>query len=143
MTTEEELVLVGDPVKDLVETTYQVRGQRAKNRVKVEEIGLAEAQTETRAETQAEASPQDGQAVTATVRTAPKKTVRSKNGAAEEVVWCRAEVEGRQVLLTGEPLLGLTEGQTVALVVSATGEKAASGEEIYKVQEIRAGESAA
>jgi hypothetical protein len=134
--TEEELTLVGNVCKDLAETVYQVKGQRAQNRVKVGEIKPA-------AEPQAEAPPQDGQAVTAVIQTAPKKTIRSKNGAAEEVVWCRAKLGDRQVLLTGEPLLDLAEGQTVALVASPTGEKAASGEEIYRVQEVCADASAA
>jgi hypothetical protein len=139
MKTEEELTLVGDAVKDLAEAVYQVRGQRAQNRVKVGEIKPADAQAQ--AETQAET--QNGQAVTAIIRTAPKKTIRSKNGAAEEVIWCRAEVEGCQVILTGNALLGLNEGQAVTLIASPTGEKAASGEEILNVREVRADASAA
>ncbi|RJX22314.1 MAG: phage recombination protein Bet [Desulforudis sp.] len=136
MATDEQLTLVGDDCKDLAETVYQVKGQRAKNRVKVEEIKPADAQAQS--ETQTEAPPQDGQAVTVTIQTAPKKTIRSKNGTAEEVVWCRAKLGDRQVLLAGELLLSLAEGQTVTLVAAATGEKAANGEEIINVQEIRA-----
>lgn len=137
--TDEQLTLVGDACKDLVEAVYQVKGQRAKDRVKIREIKPADAQAD-QAEPQAspETPPQGGRTITATISTAPKKTIRSKNGAAEEVVWCRAEVEGCQVILTGDTLLGLTEGQTVTVVASPTGERAASGEEILNVREVRA-----
>ncbi|RPF49508.1 phage recombination protein Bet [Thermodesulfitimonas autotrophica] len=140
---DEAITLVGDLVKDLTEAVYRVKGQRAKNRVKVGEIKPVGAQ--------AQAETQDNQAIAAVIRTAPKKTVRSKNGAAEEVVWCRAEVEGHaeadgynvQVILTGDALLGLNEGQTVTLIASPTGEKAANGEDIYQVREVCADTSAA
>lgn len=147
MATDEPVTLVGDACKDLVEAVYRVKGQRAKDRVKVEEIKPAESQAraETQAEAQAEAQAetQDGQAITAIIQTAPKKTIRSKNGAAEEVVWCRAKVGDHQVLLTGGPLLSFAEGQTVTLIASPTGEKATSGEEILNVREVRADASAA
>lgn len=42
------------------------------------------------------------------------------------------------MILTGDTLLGLTEGQTVTVVASPTGERAASGEEILNVREVRA-----
>lgn len=140
MATDEPITLVGDACKDLVEAVYQVKGQRAKDRVKVEEIkpADAQAQAELQAETQTEAPPQDGQAITAIIQTAPKKTIRSKNGAAEEVVWCYAQAGDRRVLLAGKALMSLSEGQTVTLIGSPTGEKAANGEEIINVQEVRA-----
>lgn len=122
---DELLTLVGDPVKNLAEGVYQVRGRRRGDRVKVEEIESAGAH--------AGASLQ---AVTAIIRTVPKKTIRSKNGIVKEVTWCRAAVEGRQVFLTGDALLGLSEGQSASLLASPTGEKAASGEEVLNVQEI-------
>lgn len=135
MATDEQLTLVGDACKDLAETVYQVKGQRVMNRVKVDEIKPADAQAQ--AEPQAEAPPQDGQAITATIATAPRETIRSsKNGAAEKVVWCRAQVGDRQVILTGDVLLNLSEGKTVALVGGPTGEKGAGGEEIINVQEV-------
>ncbi|MEW6227287.1 MAG: hypothetical protein AB1700_04225, partial [Bacillota bacterium] len=141
MATEKELTLVGDLAKDLVEAVYQVKGQRAKDRVKIGEIKPADTQAEPQAPP--ETPPQGGQTITATISTAPKKTIRSKNGAAEEVVWCFGQVGENRVILTGDVLLGLNEGQTVALVASPTGEKAANGEEILNVREVHADASAA
>jgi hypothetical protein len=122
---DEAITLVGDPVESLIEGVYRIKGLRHKDRVKVEEVA------------QPGQEPQAGgpAKVAATVLSEPKKAKRSKDGAMEEITWCYAQVDGRQVVLVGDAVGILKKGEAATLEGAFAVE---NGKEVFYVRELHA-----
>jgi hypothetical protein len=120
--TDEALILAGG-VRDMAEgTVWRVKGVREGVLVRV---GSAEAVSQP--------VPHDGALkVEAVLKGTPKVSVRRSNGREEKVIWARAEVSGEDVILTGDAVRFLKEGQAVALLAREAG-RANDGSRMYEV----------